>query len=992
MLAQIEKKMRILVVATDLYSANGGGQTVYRRIIEATPDIQFHYLLHLESEGASRPPNAQGIPLKMRRQLRVKSDPSLPHFRLHAFESANQIARSVAGHTYDIVDIPDFQNFGATLRPAFTHHGVSVGKFVLALHGSCSTSREMNWGTDKNAATLISLQDEKALEREQFDAVDAVYGISMRYIGEWQPRRARPVRFIDPIHFLPRKIGGSAPSTVPSRPSIYCVGRAERRKGNDIFVELIRWLKRDSYSAVAHIGEEDWSHAEKSSSQILWEMATKRDLEIPHRKSLRWEQLHALYQDSSILILPVRYDTLNLVALEALFSGCPVAVSSKAGVCDYLDTFHPRIPYLKIDLDNLYSAVGPIQDLIDRYPEHRQSLQEALAESTLPSPDSLGMARMYQGILDEHIDDPGLAVRGYPCRYGEGPYYYADQVIEWARNLLARCVSLRTYAVLRRAWLAPSQVFATTLNRFRIIRLFGALCSAALAPRRLRLVAHVLNKPEASPTHCLATIHDQYRSPLFRCNHYLSIANIERSRGHDMMAVAYELRVLRLVGSDKFSLLPRLVDTLRRLGFDREADAARAMYATPDDAEQAVYHYLQHARATLRSRQDKPFEVLDDRRTRPSKAAVIVSLYKAASKLTLFLSALSQQSLVKQQSVEIILIDSGSPQDERQVIQDFLPGRSLNVVYARSAQRETIQAAWNRGIGLATAPYLVFLGVDETLYPEALEVLVGELDRNPDVDWVMANSLVTAVNDRGLHEHDVMTYNRTGARKEHTYLETCYLSWVGGMYRRTIHERFGYYDETFSAAGDTEFKSRVLPSLNVKFIPQMLGLFLNYPDERTTASPRAEIEDLRAWYIHRTPAGIKYAFEERRIEDALWLLGAALGYRKSYCGHISSDIDYASHLADYLVKNRNPDDWVKRVAPELRELLEKARRLELADPPWSVAHTFAQLIELKRFARRTQYRHCALTKHLGFTPCYSIHNDNRYEQHAWLWPSQATAG
>lgn len=982
--------MRILVVASDLYSAKGGGQTVYRRIIEETPECQFTYFLRGEMQGAWRPPNAQGIPLRIGRRVDTTPDAPLPRFRQHALEMANQIARSVAGQAYDVADIPDFENFGAALRTAFAHHGVSVGKIVLALHGSCSTSREMNWGTDDSHATRLSLQNERTLEGEQFDAVDGVYGISPRYIGEWQQRRARPIRLLDPMHFLPRNIAGSAPLPMPARPSVYCVGRAERRKGNDIFVDLVRWLRRDSYSVTAHIGDEDWSHIEKGSSQILAEMAAHRGLEISRRASLSWAQLHALYRDNSILILPVRYDTLNLVALEALFSGCPVAISSKAGICDYLDAYHPGIPYLKIDLDNLYSAVGPLQDLIDRYPEHRQSLRQALATAALPSPGSLDMASIYNGIVEEQVADRASisqAFQAFPSAYGEGSRYFAGHAIEWARRLLAKCVSARSYAILRTAWLAPRQVLVTALNGFGTIRLLGALRDAALVPQRLRTVARQVSKPDTSPADCLATIYDQCRSPLFRVNYYQLIAGIERRLGHELMAVAYELRILRLAGTDKFQILPRLVESLQGLGLEREAEAARAMYGNPDHAEHAVYQYLQDAHEAQRSRKDKPFEVLDDRRTRPAKVAVIVSLYKAAAKLTLFLSALAQQSLIKQESVEIILIDSGSPDCERSTVEDFLRDSALNILYARSAERETIQAAWNRGIGLATAPYLVFLGVDETLYPEALEVLADELDRHPDVDWVMANSLVTAVNGHGVLERDVMTYDRTGARKEHTYLETCYLSWVGGMYRRNIHDRFGYYDETFTAAGDTEFKNRILPGIKVKFIPRMLGLFLNYPDERTTASPRAEIEDLRAWYIHRTPAGVRYAFEHRPIEDAQWLLGTALGYRKSYCGHISSDIDYASHLADYLVKNKSPDDWVRQIASELQELLQHLRRLEFAEGSPSILQTITKLVTTKQLARYTQSKHATLVESKGFSPRYDIHNDNRYEQHSWFWKS-----
>lgn len=980
--------MRILIVANDLYSATGGGQTVYRRIIEETADCQFSYFLRAEGQGTQRPPNAHGVPLRRRRRVKVDPDAALPRFRRHALETANQIARSVAGQSFDIVDIPDFENFGAALRTAFAHHCVDVGKIVLALHGSCSTSRAMNWGTDVSEATRLSLQHERTLEDEQFFAAEAAYSISPRYIGEWRQRRPRPVRFIDPIHFLPRRIGIDAPSPSSARPAVYCVGRTERRKGNDIFVELVRWLKPGSYTAAAHIGDEDWSHPEKCSSQLLAEMASRRGLKIAYRCSLDWDQLHALYQNNSILVLPVRYDTLNLVVLEALFSGCPVAVSSKAGVCDYLDAFHPDIPYLKIDMDGLYSAAGPLQDLVDRYPEHRRNLHRALASASLPAPGSLGMARIYAEILHEPAADPGggdQALAAFPLNYAEGRYYLAAYVLERARGLLARYLSPRSYALVRAAWLAPKQAVFNFAERFGTVRILRTLRDAVLASQRLRWVSRLANTPETSATSCLALIHDHCRSPLFRCNYYLLLAGIERRLGHDLMAVAYELRVLRLIGIDRFQILPRLVESLHALGLRREADAARALYASPAEAEAAVYQYLDDAREANRGREDKPFEVIDDRRSRPARVAVIVSLYKAASKLALFLAALARQSLVEQESMEIILIDSGSPDREREVIVDFLHGSSLHVVYARSAARETIQAAWNRGIGLATAPYLVFLGVDEILYPEALEVLADELDRNPEVDWVMADSLVTEVNGRGLLERDVMTYDRTGACKEHTYLETCYLSWVGGMYRRSIHDRFGYYDETFSAAGDTEFKSRVLPGLNVKFIPRTLGLFLNYPDERTTAGPRAEIEDLRAWYMHRTPGGIRYAFENRSIEDAQRLLGKALGYRKSYCSHISSDIDYASYLADYLVAHRNPDDWVKRLAPELNGFLQKLRQLEFVEGSASPGRTLVQLAATKRLATRLQSTHAAALGAKGFIPRYEIYNDNRYEQHAWLW-------
>ena len=81
-------------------------------------------------------------------------------------------------------------------------------------------------------------------------------------------------------------------------------------------------------------------------------------------------------------------------------------------------------------------------------------------------------------------------------------------------------------------------------------------------------------------------------------------------------------------------LLPRVTDTLTEHGFKHEAEAAHAMFGDPARAEERVYAFLQAAFDRLRGYEAKPFEILDDRRNGNPSVAVIVSLYKAADKLT----------------------------------------------------------------------------------------------------------------------------------------------------------------------------------------------------------------------------------------------------------------------------------------------------------------------------------------------------------------------
>ena len=191
---------------------------------------------------------------------------------------------------------------------------------------------------------------------------------------------------------------------------------------------------------------------------------------------------------------------------------------------------------------------------------------------------------------------------------------------------------------------------------------------------------------------------------------------------------------------------------------------------------------------------------IDNRNKNKPKISIIVSLFKAENKIEKFLNLLNQQSInLTDSKVELILIDSLSPQNELAVYEKFLKINNINSIYFRAKKTETIQKTWNRGIFKSRGEYLVFLGVDETLQANALEKLSNYLDNNLKIDWVVGNTIVMNLDKNNYYKNDVMKHVRDDAKKELTYLETCYTYWVGGMYRKSIHERFGYYDSTFSS-------------------------------------------------------------------------------------------------------------------------------------------------------------------------------------------------
>jgi len=972
----LNSRLKIFLLTKNLYSETGGGQTVYRSIIKKTPKIDFYYLTDNKRKEISLPHNAHPIKYNPGPLYEIIEPALLPQYEVDAFNRVVSDINAISGMKFDFIEFPDYEIYGKYLKTALKLKEVEFKSTIIALHGNISKSIELNWepfGTDEI----------KKLEFDQFVFADFAYCISKRYAKEWQERFNKEIEYIDPSNFIPNRRAKFNPKKIKEDVTLLCVSRQERRKGNDLFQELIRWLDKNIYKSVLHVGKSEVGSV--SSINLLQSHALRRNLTdlIKFRGNLSQEELYDFYTNNRcIVILPVRYDTFNLVALEALFLGCPIAISDNAGICDYLDETFPDLPYIRINNNKLEVTTKEITEVIENYDYYRLELLEKLKKHTANKTKHYSPFEMYKGFLKKSFDNYG--------DYHNSEDFLLEVRVRRNSNLRKVIHKTRIPIMVKKLKIFLKKAYLSTIGNAKKLRVHYELFNGVI--QNHRDFAHLKNRRENTPVEIkeklLLAYKLQQNSNMFRCNYWMEIARLERIRGNDLIAATKELRLLRLIPDRKLKLLNDVLLTLSKYGFNEEAKVAEMLYSEDKDNKVKIYDYLCERKKRLRLGRPKKFEKLYDKRAHKTiKVSVIVSLYNAEEKLSKFINMLKLQNLFKSKDCEFIFVDSGSPSNEETIIYSELKGCEDLYVYARSELRETIQSAWNRGIHLSKGEYLVFLGVDEALYPDALETLSAELDRLPQVDWVMANSIVTEVDKHGSFEKDVMVYNRNKGRKCQAYLETCYISWVGGMYRKSIHERHGYYDETFGAAGDTEFKNRVLPFIKVAFIDKTLGIFWNYPDGQTTASPRAEIEDLRAWYIFRSKDGVKYAIEKEILYEKEKLLLDTLGYRKSFCQHLSTDIEYAYHLINHMLelnpKCKKYKDMLK-IIQEIREFSFKYEYMPTMPGPIKICGLIINyyFVNIKL---TFLFKKLSIPK-IGLS--YFLRRDNRMEQHSWIWKSE----
>jgi glycosyltransferase involved in cell wall biosynthesis len=117
-------------------------------------------------------------------------------------------------------------------------------------------------------------------------------------------------------------------------------------------------------------------------------------------------------------------------------------------------------------------------------------------------------------------------------------------------------------------------------------------------------------------------------------------------------------------------------------------------------------------------------------------------------------------------------------------------GRSLKVI--THEKNQGLAAALNSGFRAATGELCTYVPSDDIAYPPMIDELAGALARE-NADFAYADMLIVTDAGRILRRFSLPDYS----------FARCFADWYlcgdAKLYRRTLHERFGYYDEALLA-------------------------------------------------------------------------------------------------------------------------------------------------------------------------------------------------
>lgn len=223
------------------------------------------------------------------------------------------------------------------------------------------------------------------------------------------------------------------------------------------------------------------------------------------------------------------------------------------------------------------------------------------------------------------------------------------------------------------------------------------------------------------------------------------------------------------------------------------------------------------------------------------RITVITSLFNCQQYLQGYFRAVEQ--IENKNEIEILLIHNDPKEEELKIIREALP--KFPFVQHITIGREGLYATWNRGIMMAKGKYVTTWNVDDVRLPQSLSDQANALDKNPEAALAYGDFKIVSsygsIEGYSVNEPQFETGNRTFQMNHHI---GCFPMW-----RKSIHESIGYFDEQFRLIADLDFQIRIAKKYPMVKISQQLGFYLEGTPSNLSSNNKLQNRELTALHL-----------------------------------------------------------------------------------------------------------------------------------------------
>lgn len=187
---------------------------------------------------------------------------------------------------------------------------------------------------------------------------------------------------------------------------------------------------------------------------------------------------------------------------------------------------------------------------------------------------------------------------------------------------------------------------------------------------------------------------------------------------------------------------------------------------------------------------------------------VVTAVLNGGEKFEKAIKSVIAQSYI---NIEYVVIDGGSADRTLEIIEKY----NSFIAFRSSGPDAGIYDAWNKALLEAKGEWVIFLGADDELLPDAVSDLIDSAkSSNWNVDFISGKAALwdgTSV---------INVFGRPWSWKRmRSYMCVAH---TGAMHRRSLFSDVGIFDPTFRIAGDYDWLLRAGPGIRVNFIDKVL--------------------------------------------------------------------------------------------------------------------------------------------------------------------------
>ena len=211
------------------------------------------------------------------------------------------------------------------------------------------------------------------------------------------------------------------------------------------------------------------------------------------------------------------------------------------------------------------------------------------------------------------------------------------------------------------------------------------------------------------------------------------------------------------------------------------------------------------------------------------KITVITSLFNCSRYLDGYFNSLSK--LNNTNDIEVLLLHNSPSKEELAIIDQRLPSCPF-VKHIVISKREGLYTTWNRGIQSARGEYICIWNVDDIRTPDSIIDQAETLDKNPDAELTYGDFYY-------MFEYSILSKVFHKYKNFSTEPSTFFRSHQIGcfpMWRKTIHNKIGYFDEQFKLVADFDFQIRAARMCCIVKTNKVLGYYLEFVPEKLSSN------------------------------------------------------------------------------------------------------------------------------------------------------------